>query len=124
MAEKPTRVNRSWNDHVQEAIKDPALAAEYLTAAASDEDSRSFVIALKNIIDVYGGLSNLARKANLNRGSLHRALTGKGNINFDTLHKAMTAAGFELRIRPVRSVIRQNIADATRSRGRRAAKQA
>jgi probable addiction module antidote protein len=123
MTERQKRKNPTWDSYVHEAIKDPALAAEYLTAAAKDDDSRAFVVALKNIIDVYGGLSNLARKANLDRASLHKALTGKGSIKFETLHKAMAAAGFEMKIKPVRSVIRANISSAD-PRGRKVAKQA
>jgi probable addiction module antidote protein len=124
MGTKQKRNYRSWRDHVREEIKDPAFAAEYLTAAAADDDSRSLVIALKDIIDVYGGLSNLSRKANLNRGSLHRALTGKGDIKFDTLHKAMAAAGFEFKVKAVRSVIRENIAAIARAHNKKIAKKA
>lgn len=103
MSKKPKRELRKWDDYVQDKIQDPKLAAEYLNAAAEDEDDRVFVIALKRVIDVHGGLSNLARTAQLNRGSLHRALTGKANVSFSTMQKTLAAAGFQMRFRAVTS---------------------
>ena len=124
MTARLTRNYRPWNDYVQEAIKDPELAAEYLTAAARDEDSKAFVIALKNIIDVYGGLSRLARKAKLNRGNLHKALTGKGDIKFDTLQKTISAAGFEFRITVLPSAKKHSVSAGASSRSKKIAKKA
>ena len=118
MSKQIKRELRNWDDYVREAIEDPKLAAEYLNAAAEDEDGRVFMIALKHVIDVYGGLSNLARKARLNRGSLHRALTGKGNVKFDTLHKTLAAAGFQITFRPMRKTIRENMEASGRGRAK------
>ena len=116
MSKKTKRELRTWDEYMLKAIEDPKLAAAYLNAAAQDEDGRVFMIALKRVIDVYGGLSNLARKAQLNRGSLHRALTGKGNVKFDTLHKTLAAAGFQIKFQPVPKTIRENMAASGRGR--------
>lgn len=105
---KENRRHQPFREFVRESIQDPKLAAEYLNAAAKEEDSGAFMIALKDVIDVYGGLSDLARKANLNRGSLHRALTGKSMAKFETFQKALTAAGFEMTFKPIAKTIRRN----------------
>ncbi len=91
---------RPFGAVVSDSIQDPEEAAAYLTAAANDEDERVFLMALKNVIDVHGGLSELSRKTNLNRGNLHRSLTGKGAPLFATVQKMIAVSGFELEIRP------------------------
>ena len=110
MKEARKQTYREFGDYVREAIQDPKLAAEYLNAAAKEEDRKVFMIALKNVIDVFGGLSNLARKANLNRANLHRALTGKGSVTLDTLQRTLSAAGFQIKFKPVKKIIQENIA--------------
>ena len=91
---------RPFGAVVRDSIQNPNDAAAYLTAAANDEDGRVFLAALKNVIDVHGGLSELSRKTSLNRGNLHRSLTGKGTPRFATVQKMITVSGFELAIRP------------------------
>ena len=99
---KTERKFRSFTEYVQDSIQNPKDAAAYLNAAAEDEDEKVFLIALKNVIEVHGGLSELSRKTSLNRGNLHRMLTGKGQPRFASIHKVLHASGFELAIRPRR----------------------
>ena len=97
---KSEQTLRPFEEYVRESIKTPRDAAAYLNAAAEDEDGRVFLMALKNVIDVHSGLSELARKTKLNRGNLHRILAGKGNPGFANIQKVLNASGFEFAIRP------------------------
>ena len=89
---------RTYDEYIQDSIRDPQKAEAYLNAAQEDGDSRVFLAALKNVIGVHGGLSELARRAKLNRGSLHRMLTGKSSPRFETVDRVLRASGFDLRI--------------------------
>ncbi len=99
---KTARAHRPWREFVQESIRDPKEAAEYLNAAAEQGDSKAFLIALKDVVAVHGGISVLARKTKLNRGNLHRMLAGQGFPRLDSLHRVLEATGFVLKIEPAK----------------------
>jgi probable addiction module antidote protein len=106
---KLKHAHRPWREYVRESIRSPKDAAEYLNAAAEQGDSRAFLIALKDVIDVHGGVSSLARKTRLNRGNLYRMLSGQGFPRLDNLSRVLEASGLRISIEP-----------AKRSRPRRA----
>lgn len=91
---------RSHREVVREFIADPEVAAAFLEEAAKDEDRRVFLLALKDVIAVHGGVSALARKAKLNRANLQNVLSGKVSPQFDTVARTLDAAGFLLGIKP------------------------
>jgi probable addiction module antidote protein len=97
------RQHRPWRDYIQQAIREPREAAEYLNAAAEQGDSRAFLIALKDVIDVHGGVAALARKTKLNRGNLYRMLSGQGFPRLDNLSRVLRASGLRISIQPARS---------------------
>jgi probable addiction module antidote protein len=80
---------------------DPREAAAYLTAAAEDEDPRVFLIALGDVIAARGGVSAIARKAGLNRGNLHRMLSGGGFPRLDNLARLLAATGLRINLVPL-----------------------
>jgi probable addiction module antidote protein len=82
-------------------MADPREAAAYLTAAAEDEDPRVFLIALGDVIAVHGGVSVIARKAGLNRGNLHRTLSGGGFPRLDSLTRLLAATGLRITLVPL-----------------------
>ena len=97
---KPSRHYRPWRAVVQDSIREPAEAAVYLNAAAEQGDSRAFLIALKDVIDVHGGVSKLARRTKLNRGNLYRMLAGAGFPRLDNLNRVLKASGLKISITP------------------------
>ncbi len=96
------RQYRPLREFVKDSIKDPKTAAEYLNAAQAEGDSQGFLIALKDVVEVHGGISELARKAKLNRPNLHKMLSGKGSPKLATVIKVLDASGFELTVKPRR----------------------
>ena len=94
------REYRPLREFVRDSIQDPKAAAEYLNTAQAEGNSHAFLMALKDVIEVHGGLSELARKTKLNRPNLHKMLTGKGSPKFETVLKVLDASGFTLTVKP------------------------
>ena len=76
----------------------PEDIAAYLNAAIDemDGDPRLLMKAFRNVAEARGGVSELARKADLDRVALSRALSGRRNPRLDTLTKVAAACGVRL----------------------------
>ena len=86
---------------IERLRKDPVFASEYLKAAMEDDDEpRVLLIALRRIAEARGGITQIARKAGVERESLHRALSGRGNPRFSTLSAVAKAVGLRLTVEP------------------------
>lgn len=98
---------RDFRDYVKEKLKDPEEAVSYLNAALEeyeeDQDSEAFLLALRTVAEVRGGVSELSRKTNLNRQHLYRTLSGSGNPRLNTLEAVLHGLGFRLSIVPAES---------------------
>jgi probable addiction module antidote protein len=92
----------SHDEKVAERLRnDPRFASEYLKAAMEDEDEpQVLLIALRRIAEARGGITQIARKAGVERESLHRALSGRGNPRFSTLSAVARAVGLRLTVEP------------------------
>ena len=75
------------------------FAAEYLTAAAEDEEPAVFLLALRNMAETQG-MSQLAQRVGIPRESLYRALSEKGNPRWSTLAPILRALGVKLEASP------------------------
>jgi probable addiction module antidote protein len=71
--------------------------SEYLNNAYLDDDPRVFLVALGYLAKKQG-MSEVAKKAGLNRESLYKALAGDGNPRFSTVSKVIKALGCKLAI--------------------------
>lgn len=80
-------------------LKTPEEIAAYLNAAIDDMDGdpRLLMKAFRNVAEARGGISELARQANLDRVALSRTLAGQRNPRLDTLAKVSAACGVKLR---------------------------
>ena len=80
-------------------LKTPEEVAAYLNAAVDemDGDPRLLMKAFRNVAEARGGISKLARQANLDRVALSRTLAGQRNPRLDTLAKVSAACGVKLR---------------------------
>lgn len=85
---------------VAELRADPKLAAEYLNAAADDDDPRVILAALRTVAEAQG-MAKVARAAGVPRESLYRALSADGNPRFSTLHAILKAAGLKMAVQRV-----------------------
>ena len=79
-------------------LKTPEDIAAYLNAAVDemDDDPRLLMKAFRNVAEARGGVSELARQADLDRVALSRALSGRRNPRLDTLAKLAAACDVKL----------------------------
>lgn len=97
--------SKSYQSNLLEALKDPIEAAEYLNAALEDGEPEVFLLALRDVVDSYGGMGKLAASTSLNRENLYRMLSTKGNPEFFSLSTILSAVGFRLAVGPKIAVL-------------------
>ncbi|MFM9967398.1 MAG: addiction module antidote protein [Burkholderiales bacterium] len=85
---------------IEELRSDPFLAAEYLNAAAEDDDPRVYLLALRTVAEAQG-IAKIAKAARVPRESVYRALSANGNPRFTTLFAILKAAGFRFSVENV-----------------------
>ena len=90
--------SRAYNETLKEVLRDPKDAAEYLNVALEEQDPATFLLALRNVADIHGGVSKVASDARLNRESMYRMLSEKGNPRIDSLNAVLHALGLRLAI--------------------------
>lgn len=91
--------SRSYREALLERLKDPSEAAAYLNAALQDDDTRVFLVALRDIVDANGGISMLAKETELNRETLYKTLSMRGNPTIENLILMLDTLGFELQVK-------------------------
>lgn len=82
---------------IEELRAEPELAAEYLNAAAEDDDPRVYLTALRTVAEAQG-MAKVAKAAGVPRESLYRALSSGGNPRFSTFHAILKAAGLRIAV--------------------------
>ena len=92
--------SKSYQNNLIESLKDPTEAAEYLNAALEDGEAEVFLLALRDVVDSFGGMGKLASSTSLNRENLYRMLSTKGNPEFFSLSTVLNAVGFRLAVEP------------------------
>jgi probable addiction module antidote protein len=95
---RPTVKTESYRESLLESLRNPEDAAQYLNACLADEDSRVFLLALRDVADARGGLRALSRDAHLNRESLYRMLSKSGNPSLESLASVLDAVGLRLAV--------------------------
>ena len=91
---------RKYEESLQESLKDPKEAAQYLNACLSGDESDSdeiFLMALRDVAQAHG-FGDVAAKANLGRESLYKALSANGNPKLETLRALLKAIGLRLTV--------------------------
>ncbi|MBX7235219.1 MAG: putative addiction module antidote protein [Caldilineales bacterium] len=93
----------SYDEFLQEQLRDPELAAEYLTVAAEEGSAELFLIALRNVTEAQGGIAEIAAATHLNRQTMYRTLSSEGNPTLSTLLSILRAVGLNLSFKPATS---------------------
>lgn len=90
----------SYDEFLQAELRDPRVAAEYLSAALEDGSVDQFLIALRNVADAHGGIGTLAEITELSRQSMYKMLSERGNPTLASLLSVLRALGIELNFQP------------------------
>ncbi|HMD70775.1 MAG TPA: addiction module antidote protein [Bryobacteraceae bacterium] len=91
---------KSYETGLQERLKDPAYAMEYLRAALEDDDEGSdavFLLALRDVAQA-NHMTRVAEATGLNRESLYKMLSRRGNPGLNSLKAVLSAVGLRLSV--------------------------
>lgn len=83
------------DDWLMAQLADAEFAAEYLNAAGEDDDPRTYLTALRKVVEARGGMASVAGKAALSRETLYRTLSARGNPTIKTLTAVLKATGLK-----------------------------
>jgi len=83
------------DDWLLEQLKDAEFAAEYLNAASEDDDPKTYLTALRKVVEACGGMASIAEKSHLSRETLYRTLSTRGNPTIKTLTAVLKATGLK-----------------------------
>jgi probable addiction module antidote protein len=90
--------SRKYRISLITALQDPQEAAAYLDAALEEGDRAAFLLAIRNVIDALGGMTQIARDTGLNRENLYRILSRQGNPELNSLEKLLKCLGLRLAV--------------------------
>jgi len=76
-------------------LADPEFAAEFLNVASEDDDPKTYLTALRKVVEARGGMASVAGKAELSRETLYRTLSVRGNPTIKTLSAVLKATGLK-----------------------------
>src|ERR1039457_2162802 len=85
------------DDYLIKSLKVRRRAEAYLNAALEEDDPRVFLLALRNVAQARG-MSKLAARSKLNRGSLYKMLSKRGNPSLRSLGALLSGLGFRLAV--------------------------
>jgi probable addiction module antidote protein len=78
---------------------DPALAADYLNDVLATGDDVDLMLALRSLSAAFGGVQEIARRADANPNTMYRTLSKEGNPSLKTLRAVLKAMGLQLAVR-------------------------
>jgi probable addiction module antidote protein len=93
------RKMRSFDEYLDEHLRNPIDAAHYLNACLEEKDPLLILEALKDIARAHG-VSRLAKRVSMSRTGLHKTLSRNGNPEFKTLIKILDASGIVMEFKP------------------------
>lgn len=97
-------LTKSYDSFLIEELRDPELAAEYLSAAAEEGSVEQLLIALRSVAEAHGGVGTVADQTHLNRQAMYKALSAEGNPTLTTLLTILHALGLSLAFTPKQTV--------------------
>jgi probable addiction module antidote protein len=90
----------SHDDFIEERLKDPEFAVEYLKAVMEDDDPAVLLIALRHVARAHG-MAEVTRRAELGEKTLFKSLSEAGNPTLATVRKVLHAVGLRLSVAPI-----------------------
>jgi probable addiction module antidote protein len=97
MAKQQKRTkSRSYDSFLKKQLRDPDMAAEYLSTAVREGSLEGFLVALKSVAEAHGGIGTVAKVTNLNRQSMYRMFSERGNPTVSSLLTVLNALGIEI----------------------------
>jgi probable addiction module antidote protein len=94
----------SFDHFLNEQLKNPKFAVEYLRASLRDGDQEDFARAVRDVVKARGNISAFAQEAGVTRKTVHKMLSGEGELSFNSLARILSALGgrFDVALKPRR----------------------
>ena len=93
---------RSHDDAMADLFReDPAMAAATLDAILVDGDQSEMLVTLRQMTKAFGGVSAVAKAADLNPTQLYRTLSETGNPELRSLNAVLRTMGLRLAVQPL-----------------------
>lgn len=89
---------KNFKNLLDDYLKDEERAAAFLAQSLDEEDIETFLLTIKDVIRVHGGISKIAKKAKLNRASIYSLFSESANPELRTLMSVLSAIGYELKV--------------------------
>ena len=83
-----------------EYLDSPEMIHEYLKAALEDGGTELLMAAIGDVAKAKG-MTEIAKKTDLNRQNLYKALSANGSPKFDTVVKVLEAFNLKLTFEPI-----------------------
>jgi len=94
--------DRTHDEGMAELFKqDPAYAVALLNSILEDGEQGELLIALRQMTKAFGGVQDVAEKANLNPTQLYRTLSAVGNPELRSLAAILKVLGLRLAVERV-----------------------
>lgn len=93
-------------EQIREFRKKPARAVEYLNACiqvAFEENDPELVLTALALVAKAGGMTHVAKEADLQRESLHRMLSRRGNPEWNSIFRVFKALHLRPRLERIHS---------------------
>ncbi len=107
MKSTPAKTGVKTVDHDLAVIEmfreDPEFAAEYLNSVLADGDQKELMLAMRRMADAFGGVPEIAKRANLHAKTLYRTLSVQGNPELKSLVALLKAMGLRIAVAPARA---------------------
>jgi probable addiction module antidote protein len=96
--------DRTHDEAMAEQFRnDPAYAVEMLNSILEDGEQSELLIVLRQMAKAFGGVQEIAEKANLNPTQLYRTLSEEGNPALSSLTAILKAMGLRLAVERVKA---------------------
>lgn len=101
--------NRSYQEYLIESLKDPEEASSYLKAcldeALETNEFGIFLLALRNVVEANGGISEVSSKMDVGRESFYKSLSQNSKPRFSTIMHALKNCGVEIDFHPLEKAV-------------------
>jgi probable addiction module antidote protein len=96
---------RKFTELLDEHLKDPDFAAEFLSQALEEENFSTFLLSLKDVIRVHGSITSIAEKSKISRSTVYKLFSEKSNPELRTILSLLHTIGYDLRVTKKQEVL-------------------
>jgi probable addiction module antidote protein len=93
---KAHRSSVPWEETLYPYLQNITSAAGLLAECLDDDEPKTFLVALRDVVLANGGVAKAAKASGLNRESLYKALSLNGNPSLQTVRAILSAVGIRI----------------------------